>query len=84
MAGKSNTSLASVFGGGSPSEADADIDLGDEAAPLPEGEGPLADDEAPEAMPPDFQVHALEAFPDMDDVRIDALYRAIKSCAGGI
>ncbi len=75
-----NTDLASVFGGGAATEADVDM----EAEALPELEGELATDDAPEAIPPDFAVHAMEAFPDMDDARVDALYRAIKSCHGGM
>lgn len=81
MPGK-NTDLASVFGKASgPAEPEAALD--DE--PLPELDGPLGEDpDAAEPVPPDFATHALEAFPDLDDTRIDALYRAIKSCAGGM
>ena len=82
MAGK-NTDMASVFGKASgPAEPEA-VDLEEDA--LPELDGPLGEDlDAAEPVPPDFATHALEAFPDLDDTRIDALYRAIKSCAGGM
>lgn len=82
-----NTDLASVFGkskaaSGDTEAAAPELSLGgelDDEAPLD-----MTDDEAAEAVPPDFATHAIEAFPDMDDARIDALYRAIKACHGGI
>lgn len=80
MPGK-NTDLASVFGKAS-GPAEPEVDLDEEA--LPELDGPLAEGDEAEPVPPDFATHALEAFPELDDTRIDALYRAIKSCHGGM
>lgn len=76
--------LALIFGpasgGGSKAGAgDADdlSELGDELAGDGADEGDGAD-----APPPDFAVHAAEAFPELagDDARLDALYRTIKAC----
>lgn len=89
MPGKaSNVSLADVFGKGSKAASGST-----EAAEPPMG--PVDDDfaamdpteeEAAEAVPPDFATHAAEAFPELagDDARLDALYRMVKSCVGGL
>lgn len=72
--------LAKVFGGGDDAAPEGG-ELGDLAAVAAdigmEDEGEEAD-----APPPDFAVHASEAFPELagDDARLDALYRTIKSC----
>lgn len=86
--GKSG-SLALVFGGGGKDAAPGGGPSGDEAEGLDSldelAEG-LAetdgDSMAPEAMPPDFAVHASEAFPELadDEGRLEALYRTIKAC----
>ena len=79
-----STDLAKVFGGGNGAAFGSDSASDSDDA---ESEGPalpLGDDEAEEAdaPPPDFAVHASEAFPELagDDARLDALYRTIKSC----
>lgn len=89
MAKGGNTDLAKVFGGSGAAaapvgplsdeaedEADVDVELDELAA---EGE-----DEEADAPPPDFAIHALEAFPDLEEPQIDALYRAIKACHPGV
>jgi hypothetical protein len=74
--------LARIFGG---------VGGGDGAAPEggPSGDGAdpeldelAGDDTEADAPPPDFAVHAAEAFPELagDDARMDALYRTIKAC----
>lgn len=90
MADKAKGSnLALVFGGGDKaapaggpsSDAESDEDLGLDS--LDELAGGLAGEaEEAEAMPPDFSVHASEAFPELagDDARLEALYRTIKAC----
>lgn len=81
-----NTDYASVFGRGGDDAAPAAPELDADLEALPEAESELANSDEVEgdAMPPDFAVHVLEAFPDMEDPQIDALYRAIKSCHGGL
>jgi hypothetical protein len=88
VADKAKGNLALVFGGGDkaapeggPSSADSDEDLGLDS--LDELAGGLAGEaEEAEAMPPDFSVHASEAFPELagDDARLEALYRTNKAC----
>ena len=78
MADSDATDLAKVFGGssgGSGNAAPAGGPLGD-AEELPEG------DLEADAPPPDFAVHAAEAFPELagDEARLDALYRTIRAC----
>lgn len=90
MAGKGKgADLALIFGGGSdaaPAEGpSSDTDV-TELGPVDEL-GELADEDAEaDAAPPDFAVHASEAFPDLagDDARMDAFYRAIKACHPGL
>lgn len=82
--------LALIFGGGGKDAApgggpsgDADMAEDEVDVSLDELAGGLAGDpEEAEAMPPDFSVHASEAFPELagDDARLEALYRTIKSC----
>lgn len=75
--------LALIFGGGGGSSGGS----GD-AAPAegPSGDaelGELAGDDADaDAPPPDFAVHAAEAFPELagDEGRLEAFYRTIKAC----
>lgn len=74
--------LKMLFGGGddaAPEGPSEDAGLGELADEL--GAEPDLEDEE-EAMPPDFALHAAEAFPDLagDDTRMDAFYRAIKAC----
>lgn len=81
--------LALIFGGGGKDaapEGGPSGDAGDEGEVdigLDELAGGLAGEaEEAEAMPPDFSVHASEAFPELagDDARLEALYRTIKAC----
>lgn len=75
------TDIEKVFGGGGSSAAPVGGPSGDE------DEADLALDELEaDAPPPDFAVHAAEAFPELagDDARLDALYRTIKACHPGV
>lgn len=78
MAKASNTDLDAVFGGGSsaapagPALPDADAGLDDYS--------PEEGQEDQDAPPPEFSTHALEAFPELDDAQLQALYRAIQAC----
>lgn len=89
MADKAKGNLALVFGGGDKAapeggpSSDADEDLGlDSLDELAGGLAGEAEAEEAEAMPPDFSVHASEAFPELadDPARLEALYRTIKAC----
>jgi len=90
MAKGGNTDLATVFGGSAGSSSAAPVGpLGDAAEDEADVDAELvelaaADDEEADAPPPDFAIHALEAFPDLEEPQIDALYRAIKACHPGV
>lgn len=75
--------LALIFGGEGGGGGDA-APAGGPSGDAEMGElGELAgDDTEAEAMPPDFAVHASEAFPELagDDARLEAFYRTIKAC----
>lgn len=84
MAKGGNTDLASVFGGGAGASSAAPADLAEDELDIDLDAELAGEDEEAEAPPPDFAVHALEAFPDLEEPQIDALYRAIKACHPGV
>jgi len=82
VADRKSGNLALIFGGGGDAtpEGGPSGDAGESAETDELG---LASEEAEaDTAPPDFAVHAAEAFPELagDDARLDALYRTIKAC----
>lgn len=86
MAKGSNTDLAIVFGGGKSAPGRGSAPMAGPMAMKGDSERSESspDDEGAEgedSPPSEFGVHVREAFPDLGDDQVQALYRAIRSCS---
>jgi hypothetical protein len=85
VAERKGGNLALIFGGGGDAAPEGGPSGDAEPSELGADEGDMGMEEEADAPPPDFAVHAAEAFPELagDDARLDALYRTIKACHPG-